>query len=473
MCGLGRGRYHNFWLGGAMCIALLIGTMVRIAALPMAGSYDVLKGWSYVAATRGEAYLYHWASAPRDLTLRRVDGFDAHGDYPPLSLYWIGAVGRVYQRASGGRFPDSDALTALLKVPALLAEAALTFLLFVVVRRASGIAAARLVVLLVWLNPAMILTTSVFGYTDVLFVLPAVGALIAGLAGRPALAGGLIAAAVLTKPQPIVIAPAVALAVWHLGESNRRSAFRAAVTGLAVTSLVILAPIIAAGATLDMTRAVGSLVLGKDLLSNAFNLWWVAGHFGRPAQIPGVDLPAMLTSRADIVPISAFSDFGSIAVRVVVRVVGLVPVVAAIGWGIWTVRRTRELWLLAAAAAFFVEAYALLATQVHENHVFAAVPLLALAAAGRRQFLPILIAVSAIYALNLNILYGLGEGMNEDVLRYALPGTLAGVDLTIVLALANCLTLAWHAVLLRRECDSITAAQARATTPQPRSQPAW
>jgi hypothetical protein len=87
--------------------------------------------------------------------------------------------------------------------------------------------------------------------------------------------------------------------------------------------------------------------------------------------------------------------------------------------------------------------------------------------------LPILIAVSAIYALNLNILYGLGEGMNEDVLRYALPGTLAGVDLTIVLALANCLTLAWHAVLLRRESDSITAAQARATTRQPRSQPAW
>jgi hypothetical protein len=91
-----------------------------------------------------------------------------------------------------------------------------------------------------------------------------------------------------------------------------------------------------------------------------------------------------------------------------------------------------------------------LATQVHENHMFAAVPLLALAAGGRRRFFPVFVAVSGIHALNLNLLYGLGE----DTLRYGLSRMMAGVDLTLVPRAANCTTLVCHAVVLRRQCEA-------------------
>jgi hypothetical protein len=428
-------------------VALVLGAALRIAALPLAGTYDVEKGWSYVAATRGEAHLYRWASAPDDLSLRRIEGFDARGDYPPLALYQMGLVGRLYHRAHGGHFPQTDALTAAMKAPALLAEIGLAVVLFLLVRRALGLTAARRVTLLYWLNPAMILTTSVFGYIEPLFVLPAAGALIAGLAGWPALAGALIAAAVLTKPQAVFVAPAVALAIWNFPDGDRRSSTRSAIAGAAMTSLVIVAPIIAAGALMNMVLALGTLTLGKDMLSNACNLWWILGHVLRVGQMPGMDVSSAVTVPADVVPISMFGDF-DLPARLIVRLFGSVLPLAAIAWGAWTARHARDLWLVAAAGAFFVHAYAVLATQVHENHVFAAVPLLALAAAGRPRFFPIFIAVSAIYALNMNLFYGLGE----DDLRYALPRMLAGVDLTVMLALVSCATLAWHAAVLRREC---------------------
>lgn len=56
-----------------------------------------------------------------------------------------------------------------------------------------------------------------------------------------------------------------------------------------------------------------------------------------------------------------------------------------------------------------MHAYATLSAQVHENHLFGVVPLLVLAAAGRRAFWPICVTVSAVVALNLNLFYGFGE----------------------------------------------------------------
>jgi hypothetical protein len=47
----------------------------------------------------------------------------------------------------------------------------------------------------------------------------------------------------------------------------------------------------------------------------------------------------------------------------------------------------------------------------------------------------------------MNLMYGLGE----DDLGYFLPRTLMGIDLTLVLAAANCAALAWHAAVLQRE----------------------
>lgn len=412
----------------------------------MAASYDAMKGWSHVAATRGEARLYDWAAAPDDRSLRRVDGFYAQGDYPPLSLYALGAAGRIYYRATGGAYPDTPALTATVKAPALVADIALLVLLFVVVRGSAGIRAARTTVLACWLNPALVLGT-VHGLLDALLVLPVAGAVIAAAAGWPALAGSLCAAAVLTKPQGVLVVPVAALAIWNAAGTNRTSQLARAAGGAALAAAVILLPIVVAGAAWNMVLAVGSNALGGDMLSNACNLWWIVGHAIQVAQGPDAGVRSMLTTQAVLTPISAVMDFESPAVRIAVRVLGGTLTMAAGAWGVWTARRARDLWLHAGAAAFLVHAYVVLTPQVHENHLFAAVPLLALASAGRRRFLPLLVVVSIVAALNLNLLYGLGE----PDLRYAIPRGLIGVDLMLLASAANCAALAWHALVLARE----------------------
>jgi hypothetical protein len=100
-----------------------------------------------------------------------------------------------------------------------------------------------------------------------------------------------------------------------------------------------------------------------------------------------------------------------------------------------------------------VHAYATLAAQVHENHLFAAVPLLVLAAAGRPRLRPVMWTVSGIFALNLNLFYGVSEYIDG----WAVPRTLTVIDLTVLLALVNCATLVWYAVLLRSECSTAAA----------------
>ena len=75
-------------------------------------------------------------------------------------------------------------------------------------------------------------------------------------------------------------------------------------------------------------------------------------------------------------------------------------------WALAISIRVRDLALHAALAALIVAAYFTLSVQVHENHFFLAVPLLVVAAALRREFAPVLAALSAGYGLNLYLMFG-------------------------------------------------------------------
>jgi hypothetical protein len=136
------------------------------------------------------------------------------------------------------------------------------------------------------------------------------------------------------------------------------------------------------------------------------------------------------------------------------RTIGIVLTVAAAAWALWSVYQSAspDLWLLAGLAAFLVHGYATLSAQVHENHLFAAVPLLVLAAAGRRAFVPVAIGLSVVVSLNLNLFYGFGEGVG-----YALPRAMTIVDATVLVALLNCFLFSWHAAVLKQQCSTAAA----------------
>jgi hypothetical protein len=429
-------------------VALLVaGALVRAAALPLPGTRDTIpwRIWSYNAAREGVSRLYGVGGNPPERRIVSYQGAETIVDMPPLAIHELGLAGRVYRALNHGQFPNTPALMVAIKMPGTLADIGLACLIYVLVRRKVGVNAARWTTIAYWINPAVILDGQALGYIDPQYVLPAAGGLAAAAAAWPAAAGVLATAALLTKPQAAVLGPSVALAIWN--GSRERGPARALARGVAAglaTAAVFVGPIVAAGGGRNFLVTVERLGAHDMLSGNACNLWWLIGWLVRAQYtVQDYGVWGALTRPTQILGISRFMEVGYPNPRPI----GAVLVLAAIAWAMWSARRQKDVWLLTAVAAFSVHAYATLGAQVHENHLYAAVPLLAIAAAGRRRFTPVFLAVSAIFALDLNIFYGISEDVG-----YGVPRGITIVDLSVVLAVVNCAALAWHAAVLRREC---------------------
>jgi hypothetical protein len=436
---------------------------VRLACLPLPGTHDVAvwKIWSYAASHEGVGRLYGVGGSPPE---RRVVTFgDAWTtvDYPPLALAELAAAGRAYGWINHGAYPDGTGLIAALKVPLLVADALMMLLLWRGLRPLVGESPARWAALAYWLNPAVILDGAMLGYLDPLFILPACASLVAAAYRWPALAGALAAAACLTKPQAIIVAPALVFAIWNVGDRvTSVSRIVRAAAGAVVALAIGIFPVVRAGALPNFAQAISRLGHHDMLSGNTCNVWWIAGYVLRAYySMHDMGTWAAVTAPTKILAISRVTELGYPNPRTI----GLVLVALAFAWAIWTARAARDLWLASALAAFLVHAYATLAAQVHENHLFAAVPLLGVAAAGRPRFTAVFAALSAIFALNLNLFYGVSEDIG-----YSLPRTITIIDLSVLLAFVNCGALVWHARVFRSECS--TAGGLR-QSPAPASSP--
>ena len=431
---------------------LLLGVLIRCAALPLGGTHDTVpwRVWSYNASIEGVSRLYGVGGTPPEWRTLTYLGAEGQATYPPLALHELGLAGRAYRWAMGGSFPNTTPLMIAVKAPGLLADVGTALLLYFAVRRWGGERAARWSCCAYWLNPGIVLDGAALGYLDPQFMLPILGSLVAALSGRAAMAGALAAAAVLTKPQPAVIGPAIALALWHSTSDSRQRAMRfglALVAGLAV-SAALVGPVFAAGGGPNFLQAMGRLEAHDMLSGNELNLWWLVGYVVRAVySVEDFGVLGAIANPTRILAISRFIEVGGPNPRPIATALVLV----AMGWAVWTTRRSKDAWMVAALGAFLVHAYAVLNVQVHENHLFAAVPLLAMAAAGRRRFRAVFVVVSAIFALNLNMFYGISEDAG-----YAIPRGLTVIDLSVIVALLNCAVLVWHGQVLAQEARLVT-----------------
>lgn len=433
--------------------ALVIGGLLRAVLLPLPGTRDVgvFKIWTYNAAHHSPARLYGVGGSPPDHRILEFHGAQTTVDYPPLTLYELAAIGRVYG-ALRPAFPDDVGLISGIKIFLLIFEAGFLLLVFKVVKTSAGIAAARWAVIAYWLNPAPIFDSSILCYLDPLFVLPLAGALLASGSGMAVMAGLLFALAAATKAQAIVVAPAVVVGLWNGGPSHQRARrFVLAAAGGAAAFAGVLAPLAAAGSLSNLGAALESLTRHDMLSANAPNLWWIVGYLLRARYSMDLGAWTAFTMPTKILAISRTIEIGYPNPRII----GAVLTLSALAWCVWTARDVRDRFLIAGAGAFIVHAYATLAAQVHENHLFAAVPLLIVAAAVRPKLRPVMWTLSVIFGLNLNLFYG----VSEYIEGWAVPRTLTIIDLSVVLAIMNCAALVWHAVVFRAECS--TAASRR------------
>jgi hypothetical protein len=424
-------------------VALVLGLLVRVATLPLPGHDDVItwKIWSY-AASRHVTRMYGIGGTPPTRGIVTWGDQWSTVDYPPFFLYEYAIVGRLY-RAIHPSYPDSLALLVAVKLPVLLANIGLTALFFFAVRRiADADAPARWAALAYWLNPATIFGGEMLGYVDPLYFLPAIAALVLAYLRRPLLAGLLVGIAVGTKPQGILIGPAMALALWQAG--GVAAIVQAGASFTATIALIVL-PFYTRGALPNMWLAFGSFDERRDTMSAyAANIgwiinWWLRSRFG----LPELGFPrAFMQLVPRPLSITRFRELGYPNPRPV----GRAAVITATAWAVWTARRSRDIALAAAVGAFTVHAFFILSPGIHEHHQLFEIPLLVLAAALRPRLRTVFFAVSAIVALNINFLYGAGLGMG-----WAIPRMLTGIDVSVILAFVNIGVFIWFARRLQHE----------------------
>jgi hypothetical protein len=392
----------------------------------------VWKTWSYGALHQGVTRLYGVGGSPPERGIVRWGDRFTTVDYPPLALYELAAVGATY-RVYDPAFHDSRLLNVAMKLAPLIAEIGLAILLWRVIRRRYGDRPASWAFTAFWANPAMILAGPVLGYLDPLMALPAAGAIVAAAAGSSFLAGALLAVGCLTKAQAVFIAPVVALAGWNAGRARGLAGTTA---GAAVLSGLAFAPFVVAGAWRNLLQGIGSLLRHDMLSADAANLWWIVTYVMRAVYaIHDLGAWGAWTMTVRILGISRVVALGYPNPRPLAAA----AVIAASLWALWRVRRSRELTALLACAAFIVHAYFVLGVQVHENHLYLAVPLLSAAAAVQRRLRPVFYGVSAVFALNLFLFFGLGRGVPLP------PRNLTIVDATVLVAVINCVLLIVHA----------------------------
>ena len=315
--------------------AVVLGATVRLAALPLPGTHDVVvwKIWSYVASHEGVSRMYGVGGSPPERRILVFRGAETTVDYPPIALAELGAAGRVYRWITHNRYPDGTPLIVTLKAASVLADAAFVLLLYFGVRRIGGRAVARWATTAYCLNPAVILDGSMLGYLDPLFILPAGGSLVAAALDAPAAAGALAATAVLTKPQAVVLLPALALAIWNGRPAARGSSARVARAGAGAAAVTIIAvgPVVAAGAWANMLLALSRLGHHDMLSGNACNLWWIVGYLLRAYySMHDMGIWAAFTAPTRILAISRFVEIGYPNPRPI----GIVLASGAMIWGI-------------------------------------------------------------------------------------------------------------------------------------------
>lgn len=425
--------------------ALVLGAALRVAALPLPGTEDVAvwRHWSYHASL-DVARMYGVGGDPPTRALLKFGKNYTVTDYPPVALYELGIAGLVYRAIYPG-YPDDWRLTAAVKMPGFVAGACLTLLLYAAAQRLTGRRdIARLVALAWWLNPASIFNAETLGYLDALLMLPAVATLWLIHQRRFWWAGAVIALAVFTKPQAALMGPVTLFALARLG--GWRALAQATAAGVVATAAIFL-PFALVGSLPNVIVALSSFARTDILSGNAANVWWIVNWLERAwHRVPPLGFPqSYLVPVARVMALSTFIELGWPNPRPFASA----AVLTIVGWAVWRMRRTSELALHAALAAFTVLTYFTLAIGVHENHIILALPFLLLASIQRAEFRPLFVGLSLTAALNMNVFYGLGRGVG-----WALPRTATIVDTSVLLSFANLAALVWFGRLIARSTAS-------------------
>jgi hypothetical protein len=433
-------------------VAIALGVVLRLAAVQTSGGADLqyFAVWLRGATASSVSAMYRDAAAdPRQQVT--VNESTLILDYPPVALYLLAGTGHAYQFATGRLDSRVDARTAV-RVLIACFSAMTALLVWAFLRWRGNAKAARFAAAGYWANPAVMLHSSALGYLGALVALPAVAAVMAAATSGAFASGALLAIAMLTKPQGILVAPAVVVALRRRGS---RALGRALAGGMLAAAIVAI-PLAASGSLAAAAQAVFSLITEGTLSSSsATNVWWLVGYSLQVARsIDRLGMSALAQAPRLVSLIGDPAVWGSVGgyglAAVLTALAGWFVVALPVAWAMWCARQCRDIVVFMALGAFTVHAHFTLGIQAHENHLALAVPLLAFVSASRRGYRYLLAAVSLTAFLNLLLVSAVGTSRELLPLR-----GLLGVDVSVFLALFNVGLFAVHAAAFKRLCGEL------------------
>ncbi len=254
----------------------LAAIIIRLLLLPAAGHVTdiaTFEAWTQSLIKYGAKQFY---------------GHAGFVDYPPGYMLVLWLSGLAYKAAFMTGDATHSALRILVKLPAVLSDLGLTYLVYLIARRTWSVPKALGAAAVMALNPAIWLVSAYWGQADSVAAVFLVWALYLALNQRYEWAWAALAFAVLIKPQPLVVAPM--LAAWQLRSTgSARGAARvllAPLIGLCVAYFgsVFFSPGLAPAGVLGWLYDRYHTGMGVYAYNsvNAFNLYSVSRDFWQP-----------------------------------------------------------------------------------------------------------------------------------------------------------------------------------------------
>ncbi len=386
-----------------------------------------------------------------------------HGDplvnYPPLYLTLLVGLGKLYGLLVPS-FEYTPLQSVLIKLPAVLADLAITVLIYaaalsMTTKDASAPSVSMtdgdkvrwfpLLAAGLWaLNPAILYVSAFWAQVDSIHTLWMLAALLAALARRWGWSGLFMGLALLTKLHAFVLLPLLLALAWR----HSRRAVAMGALGVAGTLALGLLPFVLSGAGAHMLAVYGGSVGFYPKLSvNAFNGWFLVQTIS--AQAFGREL----------------LDTVRVVGPVTLRWVGLgllAGYMALLMWRLWPAlespparparsgQPSGQVWLGAAtrllvffAAGLLVFGFFSLPTEMHERYGLPALAFLALPAARWRRVLWPYLLLTAAFGVNLLRVLPWGPGIFS--LLESIPGD------RLLVSAASVLLFIWLTILYLAE----------------------
>lgn len=264
-------KIYTAIFGMVLLIGLLIRTILAISVAGYPNDIGCWIGWSSVAVDKGIVGLY--------------DG-QTFIDYPPGYMYILYAVGWL------NKIPFlSNAAAATVKIPPILADIAMSMIIFKLAKTKLSDRAGLLLASLYFLSPAIITDSAAWGQIDSLLALMTIGYLIYLNKRNFIIAGIFLGAGVLIKPQMLLFAPVYILAwFYYLRETNIKKAtvefFKGVVAGLGAFLIISLPLIIGYGFKYIIDMYINILSSYSSVSLNACNIWPLLGGMWEKVETP-------------------------------------------------------------------------------------------------------------------------------------------------------------------------------------------